>query len=114
MGMTAHEYWDEDCHLVVGYRKAYEIKKDETNATAWLYGLYVYNALTVALNNGFTNHKSEYPRLPFGAEEKRQVKREESPEEIRTRYYNRFKKMQEMWDRYKENDGNSTENQERI
>ena len=29
MGMTAHEYWEEDCHLVVGYRKAYEIKQEE-------------------------------------------------------------------------------------
>ena len=114
MGMTAHEYWEEDCHLVVGYRKAYEIKQEEIDRTAWLNGMYVYNALTVALNNGFSNHKSEYPKLPFSTEQKKQKPHEETPEEIRTRYYNRFKAMGEMWDRYKNNDGNSTENQERI
>ena len=114
MGMTAHEYWEEDCTLVVGYRKAYEIKQDEVNRVAWLNGLYVYNAVMVALNNGFSNHKSEYPKLPFGTEEKRQKKHEETPEEIRTRYYNLFKAMEEKWNRYKNDDGNDTENQERV
>lgn len=112
MGMTAKEYWEDDCWLVVGYRKAYEIKKDEINATAWLQGMYVYVAVATALNNGFSNHKSEYPKVPFGTDKKES--HEETPEEIRTRYYNRFKHMQEMWDRYKNNDGNDTENKERI
>ena len=114
MGMTAHEYWEEDCTLVVGYRKAYEIKRDEVDATAWLQGLYVYVAVATALNNGFSNHKSEYPKLPFNAQHANQKKHEETPEEIRARYFNRFKAMEEQWNRYKNNDGNDTENQERI
>ena len=107
MGMTAHEYWEEDCSLVVGYRKAYQIKNDEVNATAWLNGLYTYIALSTALNNGFSNHKSEYPKKPLGTDEKKA--KTESPEEIRDRYYNRFKRMQEMWDKAQD-ERNNTEN----
>ena len=92
MGMPAHEYWEENAWLVAGYRKAYDIKKDETNATAWMNGMYVYVAVSTALANGFSNHKTEYPKEPFATHEKI-----ETPEEIRERYYQRFKRLEELW-----------------
>lgn len=45
MGMTAHQYWEEDATLVKAYRKAYELKQSQENYSAWLQGAYVYDAL---------------------------------------------------------------------
>lgn len=98
MGMTAHEYWDDDPWLVKAYREAYRIKQEEQNTYLWLQGLYNYIGVATALNNGFNNRKEKYPEKPFDLfqEEK---KREETPEEIRERYYQRLKQMQTMWER---------------
>jgi len=48
MGMTFEQFWQQDCSLVVAYRKAYRIRQEEINRTAWLNGLYMYKALTSA------------------------------------------------------------------
>jgi len=55
MGMTDKQFWDEDCALVVPYRKAYQLKQEEKNYTAWLNGLYIWKALQTApiYVNGF-------------------------------------------------------------
>lgn len=43
--MTAEQYWDGDCTLVIGYRKAHQLRQEELNHYAWLQGLYVYKAV---------------------------------------------------------------------
>lgn len=45
MGMSYHEFWYEDPSLTVMYRKAYELKQQETNTNAWVQGAYVYQAV---------------------------------------------------------------------
>ena len=45
MGMTAEQFWEQDCSLVTAYRKAYEIKLESQNYIAWLQGMYIYEAL---------------------------------------------------------------------
>lgn len=45
IGMTADEFWNQDCLLTEYYRKAFEMKKNRKNEELWLQGLYVYNAL---------------------------------------------------------------------
>ena len=45
MGMTYRQFWQEDCRLVVAYRKAYRIRQEEANRAAWLNGLYMFKAL---------------------------------------------------------------------
>lgn len=45
IGMTASEYWDDDCRLVISYRKAHEIRTSRMNQSAWLMGVYMYDAL---------------------------------------------------------------------
>lgn len=45
MGMTAEQYWEGDCTLVVYYRRAEHIRNDRSNRMAWLQGLYIYEAL---------------------------------------------------------------------
>ena len=45
IGMTAHQYWEEDPMLCKYYRKAEEMRKERLNQQLWLQGLYVYSAL---------------------------------------------------------------------
>lgn len=45
IGMSYHEFWDEDSELVVAYREADERKLERANYEMWLQGLYVYQAI---------------------------------------------------------------------
>lgn len=45
IGMTYEQFWEEDCCLVIAYRKAFEIKRELNNQAAWLQGMYIYDAL---------------------------------------------------------------------
>lgn len=45
IGMTYEQYWEQDCTLVIPYRKAVEIRQDLDNQHAWLQGMYVYEAI---------------------------------------------------------------------
>ena len=103
MGMTYTEYWDGEPQAVIPYREAYKIKQNEANTMSWLQGMYNYIGVAIALNNGFSNSKQDYPKKPFDLNQK-----EETPAEIRERYFNRFKQMEEMWKQA--NERSNTEN----
>ena len=55
MGMSYEQFWEQDCTLVIPYRKAFQIRQEEINNTAWLNGLYIWKALQCAplFVNGF-------------------------------------------------------------
>lgn len=44
--MTAEQYWDGDCNLVIYYREADELRKQRENEAAWLQGMYIYDAIS--------------------------------------------------------------------
>ena len=48
LGMSAREYWEEDCHLVVAYREADRIRQERDDQLAWIQGYYIYEALCSA------------------------------------------------------------------
>lgn len=48
-GMTYDEFWHGDPWLAKDYRDAYSRKKEERNQELWLQGLYIYNAVSVAI-----------------------------------------------------------------
>lgn len=45
MGMSYEQFWEQDCLLVIPYRKAYMIRQENQNRFAWLQGMYIYEAL---------------------------------------------------------------------
>lgn len=45
IGMTYDQYWNEDCTMVVMFRKAHELRQESENQKLWLQGLYIYEAL---------------------------------------------------------------------
>lgn len=55
-------------HLAVAYRKAYRLKREVENETAWLIGLYVQDAVSVSLANSFSKRgakKHQYIERPI-------------------------------------------------
>ena len=68
IGMSYTEYWDGDPVLAQYYRKAYLIKQEEINNTAWLQGLYIYDAVSTALHNALRGKNSrprDYAKNPY-------------------------------------------------
>lgn len=70
--MPLNEFWNEEPNLFWAYRFCFYQKKvqerDEINFKAWLHGAYVYEAVSVALNNSFSKSKLEYSSEPRGYE----------------------------------------------
>ena len=83
-GMTAEAFWDGDCHLVKAYRRAHEISIEEKNQELWMQGMYIYEAVSVAIHKAFNKNSGalQYTDKPYdlGLRKKRQTK-EQSNEE---------------------------------
>lgn len=75
MGMTWEQFWEQDSSLVKDYREAQQLRMDQINYTAWLNGLYVYEALCNAspLFRSFSRSGTRagpYPEKPHEFERK--------------------------------------------
>ena len=87
IGMTYEEYWNGDSSLPIYYRKAYKLKQESANHEAWLYGLYVYDAVSSALTlfNSKESSRKSYTPKPFSfsgkeVEEEKKVEAEAQAE----------------------------------
>ena len=67
MGMSPKDFWDRDCELAKYYREAHEIKQEQRNHELWLQGLYVHEAVGVAIVNAFSKKKAKYLDKPLPA-----------------------------------------------
>ena len=82
--MSSAEYWDGDNALPAMFRKAYRMRQEQTNYSAWLNGLYVYDAVCSAmslLNSNKSTHKP-YASKPysFGKDETAEAERKAEAE----------------------------------
>lgn len=67
IGMTYAEYWHGDAAAPKYYLEAYKKKQEQVNHEAWLYGMYVYDAVTSAmslLNTDKSKH-TKYAEKPY-------------------------------------------------
>jgi hypothetical protein len=86
IGMSYAEYWTGDPTLARYYRKAYLIKQEEKNNSAWLQGLYIYDAVSTALHNalrGWGKSKPparEYAKQPYEFNKKEKTEAEKARE----------------------------------
>ena len=55
--MSTREFWEDDPEFLWAYRSSYmdkmKLQNELDNQNAWLHGLYVFDAVSVALHNGF-------------------------------------------------------------
>lgn len=64
-GMSYEQYWYGDPWMVRAYAQAYLIRRKVENENAWIFGAYVANAVTVAINNTFGKRKTDYLKKPL-------------------------------------------------
>ncbi|MBO7614786.1 MAG: hypothetical protein J6T15_03725 [Bacilli bacterium] len=68
-GMSVEEFWRESPDLFWAYRFSYYEKmraeQQYDNFKLWLQGAYFYEAVSVALANGFGKGKATYPNKPY-------------------------------------------------
>ena len=81
-GMSYDEYWHGNPWLVVPYRQSYLLSQRKRNEEMWLQGLYICNAVAVAIHNSLDNKKIDYLKTPLDiypktyAEEQEEVRQE--------------------------------------
>jgi hypothetical protein len=46
--MTYRQFWEDDCNMVIAYRKADELSKERQNEYLWIQGMYIYRAMICA------------------------------------------------------------------
>lgn len=88
IGMSADEYWNQDCCLTEYYRAAHEIRQTRKNEELWLQGLYIYEALCDAspLLHAFAKRGTRpvpYPTEPYPRNQKEIAEREERDRRLR-------------------------------
>ena len=81
--MSMKEFWEENPDLFWAYRFSFynKTKRDEElfNYNAWLQGMYFYEAVSVALCNGFSKQKASYSTKPyeFGSNKEKSFEKEQ-------------------------------------
>lgn len=61
------------------FRKAYRLRQEEVNHNAWLQGMYIYDAVSTALYNGFkrkNDPKKDYANKPYDFNKKEITEKE--------------------------------------
>lgn len=87
-------FWHGDRYCYKIYRDKLRIDSNKQNEEAWLYGYYIFNAVTVAIHNKFRQKgetTAEYPKEPYRID---RVTKEEKAEEKR-QYVEKMRKMLE-------------------
>ena len=65
--MSYAEYWNGPNDAPKHYREAFKLRQENVNHEAWLYGLYVYDAVTSAMShlNSKTSSHKKYAEKPY-------------------------------------------------
>lgn len=74
-GMSRDEYWNGDILSAFDYVEAEVLRKKQLNEQLWLQGMYMCDAVAVAVNNTVCyqlangkGEKAHYPERPYGAD----------------------------------------------
>lgn len=96
IGMTAEQYWEQDCTLVKAYRKAAQIRQDLQNQQAWLQGMYIYEALcdvSPAFRAICAKKPTPYIKEPYDLHTRTDEKYEEEKEKKRSQKAKAYMEM---------------------
>lgn len=67
--MTWDQYWYGDVWMVEAFREADRLRQERMNEQLWLQGLYVFDAMSCAVQNGNRTKKTDpiakYPPEPY-------------------------------------------------
>ena len=66
IGVPIEEFWHGDYTMLKHYERAHDYRVEEQNQQMWLQGLYIHNAVLVAIDRGVNGgKKSKYLEKPI-------------------------------------------------
>ena len=108
-GMSYEEFWYGAPFLASMYRVAHRLRMEQTNQQLWLQGLYIQNAVSVAINNAFNKKKLNYIKEPVPLFKPSEEEQKAKKEETRRKLVERLNAWKDAFDRSKGN-GNGERN----
>ena len=100
-GMTYDEFWYGDLFRAVAYRQAHRLRTEHTNQQLWLQGLYVHNAVAVAINNAFSKQKQKYIAEPIQIFKPTEDEQKAKIEETRRKLVKKLNAFKDAFDKAK-------------
>lgn len=100
-GMSYDEFWYGDPFRAVAYRAAHRLRIEQANQQLWLQGLYVHNAVAVAINNAFSKQKQKYIAEPIKLFEPTEAEKEAKAEETRRKLVKKLNAWKDAFDKAK-------------
>ncbi len=101
--MSNKEFWEEEPNLLWTYRNSYmeklKAERDKINHTAWLNGLYVYEAVSKSIYNNFKKETlpvQEYTNKPYDFDKTEEELRKEKQLEVEEKIKERNRQIKEM------------------
>ena len=101
--MSYDEFWYGDPFRAVAYRAAHRLRTEQTNQQLWLQGLYVHNAVAVAINNAFSKTKQKYIAEPIKLFKPTEEEQQAKIEETRRKLVEKLNAFKDAFDKAKGN-----------
>ena len=102
IGMSPDEFWHGDSSLTAAYRDAYKLKQKNLNWQLWMQGLYIYDAVAVAVGNNLSKKgakRLEYLKEPLEIFEKTEAEKKVEEEKARQKVIAQLNQWKARWDR---------------
>ena len=100
-GMSYDEFWYGDPFRAVTYRAAHRLRIEQANQQLWLQGLYVHNAVAVAINNAFSKQKQKYIAEPIQIFKPTEDEQKAKIEETRRKLVEKLNAWKDQFDQAK-------------
>lgn len=98
-GMTLDEYWNGDPYTAVYYREKHKLDIESRNQEMWLQGLYIFNAVLVAINNGINGGHEKYISKPLELFPKTDEQKQAEIEKTRKAFAEQLDSMMAAWNK---------------
>ena len=100
-GMSYDEFWYGDPFRAVAYRRTHRLRIEQANQQLWMQGLYVHNAVAVAINNAFSKQKQKYIAEPIKLFEPTEEEKQAKIEETRRKLVEKLNAFKDAFDKAK-------------
>lgn len=101
--MSYDQFWHGDPMLAKAYRRAHDYQNEQRNQEMWMQGMYIYDAVAVAISNAFggkSAKKQKYFAKPIdlGLHEKTEQEKKRDEERELNKWITNLNAMKINWD----------------
>lgn len=105
LGVPCDEFWHGDYTQLKYYVRAHDLRKQNMSDTAWLQGLYIYNAVGTALGNAFKKKGRkplQYMESPIRITPLTEAEQKIQTEKERQKTIDYFNRLAKQWEKKNE------------